>query len=196
MHLSHSQQSSLRKNLTGITQRTYLWLYLTSDAIEKKLMLTGKDITAMVSVIPKNVDQTYIAMLDKSPDKDMARKLLHIILAAKRPLSLEEIRVAMVIDDCHEHYDDLGMWSPVGAADLVKNISGLFISVVDSNDYLIHQTAREFMLGEDRGGWSKSFRLTRSNLVLAKACIWLLQMRDYEENSLRPIIYSDQDERP
>ena len=186
-HLNPSQQSSLRENLTSIPQRTYLWLHLTFDAIEKKLLLTEKDIAAIVSVIPKDVDQAYTAMLDKSPDRNMARKLLHIVLAAKRPLSLEEINVAMVIDHLHEYYNDLEMWSPADSADIVKNICGLFISVVDSKVYLIHQTAREFLLGEEEGGWRKSFRLAESNLILAKACIWLLVLRDFEEKDLRPI---------
>ena len=187
MDLSLPQQLSLQKNLTSIPQRTYLWLHLTLDAIEKKLMLTEKDIAVIVSNIPKNVNEAYTAILDKSWDKDMARKLLHIILAAKRPLSLEEVNVAMVIDKFHEYYDALEMWSPVGSADLVKNICGLFISVVDSKVYLIHQTAREFLLGEEQRGWRKSFRLAESNLILAKACIWLLVLRDFEENDLRPI---------
>ena len=121
MRLSLSQQSSLQNTLLGIPQRTYLWLHLTFDAIEKKLLLTGKDIAAIASIIPKNVDQAYTAMLDKSPDKDMARKLLHLILAAKRPLSLQEINEAMVIDECHECHVDLERWSPIGSADLVKN---------------------------------------------------------------------------
>ena len=186
MRLNRSQQSSLQESLTSITQRTYLWLHLTFDAIEKRLMLTGKDIEALVSVIPENVDQAYTAMLNKSPDKDKSRKLLHIILAAKRPLSLEQINVAMVIDHCHKNYHDLEMWPQDHATDIVKNICGLFISVVASKVYLIHQTAREFLLGEYLDGWSKSFRLAESNLVLAKVCIWLLQLRDFEENDLRP----------
>ena len=187
INLSPSQQSSLQNNLTSIPQRTYLWLHLTFDAIEKKLLLTGKDIAAIVSVIPKDVDQAYTAMLDKSPDKNMARKLLHLVVAAKEPLSLKEINVAMVIDDFHEYYDALEMWSPIGSADLVKNICGLFISVVDSKIYLIHQTAREFLLGEEQHGWRNSFRLAESNLILAKACIWLLVLRDFEENDLRSV---------
>ena len=181
MRLSLSQQSSLQNTLLGIPQRTYLWLHLTFDAIEKKLLLTGKDIAAIASIIPKNVDQAYTAMLDKSPDKDMARKLLHLILAAKRPLSLQEINEAMVIDECHKCHVDLERWSPIGSADLVKNICGLFISVVDMKIYLIHQTAREFLLGEEQSGWSKSFRLVESNLIFAKACIWYLQLQDFEE---------------
>ena len=181
MRLSLSQQSSLQSNLTSIPQRTYLWLHLTFDAIEKRVLLTGKDIAAIVKVIPENLDQAYTAMLDKSADKDMARKLLHIILAAKRPLSLEEVNVVFAIDERSEYYNDLDTWPTAGSSDLVKNICGLFISIVDSKIYLIHQTAREFLLGEEQSGWRKSFRLAESNLVLAKACIWLLQLRDLEE---------------
>ena len=187
MALRPSQQSSLRNKLTSIPHRTYLWLHLTFDAIEQKLLLTGKDIAAIVSVIPKNVDQAYTAILDRSRNKELARKLLHIVLAANEPLTIEELNVAIVLEEGQKCYSELDMWPKADSSDLVKNICGLFISVVDSKIYLIHQTAREFLLGEEQRGWRKSFRLAESNLILAKACIGLLLLQDFEENDLRPI---------
>lgn len=61
----------------------------------------------VAKTIPKDVDQAYTAVLNKSPDKSKARKLLHIILAAMTPLSVEEVNVAMVVGESTKSYKDL-----------------------------------------------------------------------------------------
>ena len=184
MDLSVSQQSTLQRNLIAIPHRTYLWLYLTLDAIAKKLWLTNIDINQIANTIPWTVDEAYTAILDKSADRVGARRLLHIILAAVEPMTLQELNVAMIIEEHHERYEDIDKWPLDRCADRIKNICGLFVSVVDSKVYLIHQTAREFLLGEEDGGWKKSFRPAESNLVLLKVCLWYLQLQNFKGGSL------------
>ncbi|MCJ1402755.1 hypothetical protein MMC11_005976, partial [Xylographa trunciseda] len=112
MDLSELDQSNLQGNLLSIPHRTYLWLYLVFDAIKEKLELSRHDIATIARTIPINVEKAYTAILDKSTDKEKARKLLHIVLAAKRPLSLQEANVAMVIEEGQESYKDLELWRP------------------------------------------------------------------------------------
>ena len=181
MDLSVSQESTLRRNLTAVPHRTYLWLHLTFGAIAKKLWLTQNDITNIANAIPKNVDEAYTAILDKSPDRALARRLLHIILAAVEPMTLQELNVAMIMGKTHERYEDIEIWPLDVCADRIKNICGLFVSVVDFKVYLIHQTAREFLLGEEDGGWKNSFRPAESNLVLLEVCLWYLQLRNWKD---------------
>ncbi|MCJ1384636.1 hypothetical protein MMC17_007754, partial [Xylographa soralifera] len=196
MDLSESQQSSLQDNLLSIPHRTYLWLYLTFDTIEKKLELTKDDIAVIAKTIPKNVEEAYTTILNKSPDRARARRLLHIVLAAIRPLTLQEANVAMVIEEHQDSYQDLDIWRLNVSEDRIKNMCGLFLSVVDAKVYLIHQTAREFLVCDDYTGisfalqapsfthWKQSFYPTESNLLLAKICIWYLQLEDFEKEEL------------
>ncbi|MCJ1315728.1 hypothetical protein MMC15_001048 [Xylographa vitiligo] len=196
MDLSDSQQSSLRDKLKSIPHRTYLWLYLTLDTIEKKLELTKNDIAAITKTIPKNVDEAYTTILNKSPDKARARRLLHIVLAAIRPMTLEEANVAMVIEENQMSYSDLDIWRPDVSEDRIKNMCGLFLSVVDSKVYLIHQTAREFLVCDNYSSssfaqqnfsptcWKESFYPEQSNLLLAEICIWYLQLEDFGREEL------------
>lgn len=149
MDLSRSDQSDLQHNLTSIPHRTYLWLHLTFDNIAKRLELFKEDIAAIAKTIPDNVDEAYTTILNQSPDKQRARKLLHIILAAVRPLTLREVNVAMEIKEHPGYHKDLDIWESEVAMDRIKNICGLFVNVLDSKVYLIHQTAREFLLGEE-----------------------------------------------
>lgn len=206
MDLNESDKATLQENLLHIPHRTYLWLYLTFDDVGEKLELTKVEIADISKTIPKTVDQAYTAILDKSPDQERARKLLHIVLAATRPLTLQETNVAMVMEERCTSYKSLNLWRPEVCESRIKNICGLFLSVVDSKVYLIHQTAREFLVCEETadtysilqafpsGHWKNSFYSAHSNLVLAKICIWYLQLRDFEEEDLTLAIEASEDE--
>ena len=197
-----SQKSQdLRENLSKIPHRTYLWLHLTFDAIEKQLEITKDEIAVIARSIPKSVDQACTAILNKSPNRERARRLLHIVLAAARPLTLEEINVAMVMNERYQFHRDLDIWRADVCEDKIKNICGLFLSVVDSRVYLIHQTAREFLVCEESahsssalqassvGHWNKSFYPSQSNLLMAKICVDYLQLRGLVEE--RAVIDAD-----
>ncbi|KAL8696786.1 MAG: hypothetical protein Q9201_007476, partial [Fulgogasparrea decipioides] len=184
MGLSELKKSKLREKLTSIPHRTYLWLYLTFDDIKKRLELTQDDIDGIANNLPKNVEEAYTAMLEKSQNKERARKLLKIILAAVRPLTLQEVNEALNIEERCQWYKELDLWELEKATDMIKNICGLFVSVVDSKVYLIHQTARDFLLREEfqdssLGSWKKSFSTTEANLQMAKVCIWYLELHDF-----------------
>ncbi|KAL8724321.1 MAG: hypothetical protein Q9181_006880 [Wetmoreana brouardii] len=196
MDLNELNKSKLQEKLTSIPHRTYLWLYLTFDDNTKRLEFTQDYIAGIANTFPKNVDQAYTAILEKSQNKERARKLLHLILAAVRPLTVQEAIEALVIEERHLWYKDLDLWELKEATDKIKNICGLFVSVVDSKIYLIHQTAREFLLREEHGdssslfqdsslgNWKKSFSITEANLQMTKACIWYLVLHDFARSEL------------
>ncbi|KAL8637208.1 MAG: hypothetical protein Q9228_005501 [Teloschistes exilis] len=80
------------------------------DELWRRLDLSRDNIATVAKTIPKDVDQAYAAILNKSPDKSKARKLLRIVLAAMTPLSVEEINVAMVVGESTNSHKDLE-WS-------------------------------------------------------------------------------------
>ena len=191
MDLEEGDQLCLREILKGKSHRTYLWLYLTLNDIRKRLEFSRDDIADIATSIPEDVEQAYTNILNKSPNRERARKLLHITLAATRPMTLKEVNVAMVVKEKGQRLKDLDVWPSRTIEDRIKNICGLFITVVDSRVYLIHQTAREFLVSgryrvsplsnqDPLAGWKWSFDSMESNLVLARICILYLQMPDFE----------------
>ena len=138
--LSTADQQALQDNLSKTTHRTYLWLYLTFDEIEQKLTFDKKDIATISGAIPESVEEAYTAILNRSPDRDKARKLLHIVLAASYPLTLDEVNMAMNIRESDKYYKDIRKRLSDDCEAIVKNTCGLFLEcreqqgVPDSSD--------------------------------------------------------------
>ena len=190
-------EEALHRNLLKLPNRTYLWLHLVFDIIEKSLVIKKNEIPKAILEIPETVDKAYTAILRRSPDPEAARKLLHIVLAVTRPLNLEEVNVAMNINDDCGSKDDLDLWPAEECNSIVKNMCGLFLSVVDSRVYLIHQTAREFLLYKDAtssvppqslssGACKESFNVEESHSILAKICISYLLFSDFQKHDWFP----------
>lgn len=83
----------------------------------------------------------YKKILDKTPVEDEVRSILQTIIAAHRPLTLDEINLVMSIKERHRTLKDL---EPC-VVQTLRNLSGLFIRVIESKVYLVHQTGKEFL---------------------------------------------------
>src|SRR5204863_8437901 len=143
--------------------------------------------------IPHTVYEAYERILANSGDDDKARRLLHIVCAASRPLTLAEMNRALSINDNGSE----GSLVPRQSFPLiVRDLCGLFVSIQHERIYLIHQTAKEFLIGENatgesvrpvdsgKGSWKHSLEPTESNLVLAKICISYLLFPVFEIDRL------------
>jgi len=69
----------------------------------------------------------------------------------------------------------------------VKNLCGLFVRIIDSKIYLVHQTAREFLIKEtstDQGNWQYTLSPIDSSFLLADICISYLLLDEFENDPL------------
>ena len=144
LSLDIQMQDHLKNRLLNITHRTYLWLKLVLAEVELVFAVTKKQLDRVIDVLPESVDAGHTAILDRSRDVRQTKRLLHIVLAAKRPLTVEETNVAFnMIEKC-KSYDDLDLESTLSFKKRIRNLFGLFVSLTDSRVYLIHQTAKGF----------------------------------------------------
>ena len=151
---------------------------------------------------PNTVYEAYETMLDRGEDHDQARKLLQIILVARRPLTVQEMNIALNVEEEHKSYADVELDPEDTFPSIVRNLCGLFISIVDSKVYIIHQTAREFLI--DRGPnlrpnsrptndgtlWQHSMEVSESEFVMAKLCLVYLMFTEFET---MPLVTNVQD---
>jgi ankyrin repeat protein len=175
--------------LLGMKHRTYLWLKLTLDVIQDEVSPTAKRLKRITGTLPSTVDEAYKAILSKSKDPVRTRKLLHIIVAATNPLTLAEMNIALAIEDHHKLYEDLDLESNSRFEHTLRNICGLFVSIVDQRVYLLHQTAKEFLVAKSQeisSGWKYSLNPVDSELVIARTCIAYL-MFDVFDGSIAHI---------
>ena len=118
-------ENFLLKQLLKIENRTYLWLHLILDQIRNSDNAGNeKAIRKEVQTIPQSVSKAYEAILGKTKDRNLASKLLHIIVAAETALTLQELNVAMSIEDDSRCYKDLELESAMAFELRIKSICG------------------------------------------------------------------------
>lgn len=196
-------QNALIDRLKNTRNRTYLWLHLILDVIENSLDSSKIRLERLVQKIPATVDEAYEKLLMKNKDPEKAaqtRRLLHIVVAATRPLTLHEMNIAIAID---EKLEDQESFQSYGELDLdddepfkikIKNICGLFVIIHDSKIYLIHQTAKEFLVSKTCSPnlssfgtpateiWKQSLNPVESNHVLVKICLSYLLLSNLDSS--------------
>ncbi|KAF3217261.1 hypothetical protein TWF679_002278 [Orbilia oligospora] len=109
------------------------------------------------------------------------------------------MRLAMQLaaGDNYRSYKRLGMimgQSEQRIRDYIRDLCGLFVVVIESAVYLIHQTAKEFLVSNDRSGadqragqsleWRNSLHVGDCHLVLFYACARHLFFAEFESDPL------------
>jgi ankyrin repeat domain-containing protein 50 len=190
----NDEQELLLQKLMDVPNRTYLWVHLTLDLIESDIYIDKTGIVNATSHLPKTVDEAYDRILSKSHDSKKAKRMLHIIVAAARPLTLKEMALALTIRESHQSYSDMDIKSEDWFRETIRDICGLFVTIIDSRIYLLHQTAKEFLVQNDQGirpesfhgdlKWKHSLRPTDSQRVLTEICMRYLLFAEFEANPL------------
>ncbi|KAE8168021.1 hypothetical protein BDV40DRAFT_295143 [Aspergillus tamarii] len=180
--LEKDERDMLAQKLNAVDNRTYLWVSLTLDVLENIPSFTKGNVRRVMKDLPTTVDSAYEKILDRSLDKDKARILLHIITAAMRPLSLEELSLALAVSAGHESLTSVR--EDVEPKDrfrkTLRDLCGLFVVVIDEKAYLLHQTAKEFLVRDNKSTvdtiisketrWKHSLLPEDSNHILANIC--------------------------
>jgi hypothetical protein len=184
-------KEALREKLLETPNRTYLWLRLTLDHIRKTLLPTKANLLKRIGELPTTVEEAYEKLLAKCDEQD-ARRVLNIIVAAQRPLTVSEINVALGIAESDEFeyprpqslsYASLNLPADETRKSYVRDSCGLFVSVVGIYVHLIHQTARNFLIGQNEmkesiGRWKHSINLRLAHQMVAKICVINLFFRE------------------
>jgi ankyrin repeat protein len=181
-HLSEKLASHLEKELTDVPHRTYLWIYLVFDELERAdFKKTEKGIDAAIATLPKTVNAAYESILERNKHKDrpIVRRALCIILAAFQPLTIEEMNIAVNMDISLKSVRDLDLESDNDFQARLRSWCGLFVSIYHGKVYFLHQTAREFLLASQplpleaslHWRWHQSITEYQAHAVLAEVCV-------------------------
>lgn len=182
----------LLERLRAVENRTYLWIYLVFDYLQdylrKGLKKTKKGIEKAIETMPSSVNEAYEQILEKSPDPDLAKKVLCIILAAQRPLTVREMNFAVNLDESIHLFSDLDLDDEEDFETSLRSCCGLFVSIYQDKVYFLHQTAREFLLAEQisapvksaNAHWHRSITICHAHAVLAQMCLYYLDIFNHD----------------
>ncbi|KAJ9646983.1 hypothetical protein H2199_001969 [Coniosporium tulheliwenetii] len=173
--------------------RTFLWVSLILSLIEESDRASKSALQDLIDTIPDTLDAVYEKILSKAASqassRNYAMKILHVVVGATRPLSLEEMKIVLAIDSRHQSESDLEDDMEPCVSDTIRGLCGLFVRVIDERVYLIHQTAREFLVSSSQsqyqvGKWKHSLSPYDSNRLLTEACLWYLMLSDFKSSPL------------
>lgn len=180
----------LEIRLQKTTHRTYLWVYLIFDYLEKEdFKKTLKGVESTLVTLPRSVNEAYERILGKSKEDPMVRKALNIIFAATRPLTLAEMNAAVNID-ISSRTVDLELEEDFGSR--LRSWCGLFVSIHHGRIYFLHQTAREFLqqlsspaiTPLESGRWQHSISIHQAHAVLMEICqAYLIHIYNFLESN-------------
>jgi hypothetical protein len=189
--LSDEVKTSLKDQLLKMEHRTYLWIYLVFDYLKDfHFKRTPKGVASTFDTLPRSVHQAYEQILNKCKDRSIVQKVLAIILAATRPLTLSEMSVAMEVGEKTKSSDDLDLEQEDDFKSRLRSWCGLFVSVYHGRVYFLHQTAREFLLAERLPPstiqkelvWHSSTTMKDAHTTLAECCVRFLSFFDDDDN--------------
>lgn len=182
----------LQNTLLTTENRTYLWLRLVLDLLPKRWPMTVKQMRKIIHELPRGINEAYESLLSQCDDSQYARDVLKIVLAAYRPLTVDEIDVALNLSKDTKEYSDLDLEGSSNLQRTLPGRCGLMISIIDSKVYFIHQTVREFLLQKEvqpfdqhktsirndemnqEWIWRESFSVEEAHQFMARLCMQLL----------------------
>ncbi|KAJ5806268.1 uncharacterized protein N7503_003870 [Penicillium pulvis] len=191
----------LLKELHTVDNRTYLWLSLIMEEIRLSERPANKrELQKIISSLPRSLIDAYDAILRRCRHPDLARQLLHIILAAREPLAVDDMKIATALasDFKYRSYEEIGTERLDAFEMRIKNVCGLLVTIDNGSVFLIHQTAKEFLITDDYTShrsdtWKHSFSPLDSETLLAKICISLLSFTHFLK---APLTIDDSDDEP
>jgi hypothetical protein len=184
--LTDEIREALKRRFSETHNTTYLWLHLMLEELRDSLDQTKKKLLQCIDDLPESIENAYESILQRRiQNKRHAMHLLEIIVAACRPLHLSEIDVALEIHGQSTSLEDLDVAGSDNRKRWIRGACGVFVNVIDSHVYLIHQTAREFLLRQadetsSPGKWRHSIDLQNAHLQLSIKCIAYLLLQDFK----------------
>jgi hypothetical protein len=185
--------------LTKKADRTFLWVSLILDLIEKSSDASDEGLILTMSTLPRELNQVYETILDRSSDPKNLVKLLSVIVASQRPLSLTELNMALSIRPSDRSRVDVQpRWQP-NMSRRIKGVCGPFVRIIYGRVYLVHQTAKEFLLcpsNFERSSpfsWGHRLKLSEVHLELAQICIRYLAFDDFKATQFPQVSHDETD---
>lgn len=202
--------ADVRAGLIKGADRTFLWTTLVIDLLGTKKGASKRELMEILEA-RGDIFQIYDRLLDHSSDAAQARKLLRIVVGAVRPMTLSELSIAMAVNSDQMTFEDLKLDVVHNFEERAKELCGHFIRIVRETVYLVHQTAREFLLVQTHGAhqkdahspisrplqgtWHKSIVLNRAHHEVLNICLHylsLLNVKDSRRLSIAENLFSDQ----
>lgn len=179
--LRQSTKEKLEQKLLAMKHRTYLWLHLAIKDIENTFSTSLRPDSESIDslLLPSSVEEAYEKILRRIPEgeKEVATQIFSIIVSARRPLTTGEMAMALGIlrRKDGQSFTEFKI-AETRLREKIRDLCGLFVFISHSKVYLLHQTAKEFLLLQEkskevRSLWRYSLDLGKCETKMASICV-------------------------
>jgi hypothetical protein len=175
---SEETRVKIAQRLVENADRTFLWVSLILEMLEDSAEASEEAFDRMTSTMPKRLDEVYETILQEISAHEGAAKAVALLVSAVRPLSLTELNMAFHICETDKSRNDVERRLEPAMDRTIRRLYGPLIRVIDSKVYLVHQTAKEFLIKRSERlnflpdsyaakYWAVHFRLSKTQGELA-----------------------------
>jgi hypothetical protein len=186
LQLDGQTKERLEERLLKMEHRTYLWLHLAIEDIYEIYRNSLRPEEASIQSLPSTVEDAYEKILSRVSGEQQGnmKKILQIVVGARRPLTVHEMAIALGIATSARPQSLDGV--KLDAVRLERNIRdwcGLFVFINHGRIYLIHQTAKEFLVGDGGcpvppSGWKHCLDPGGIEKNMTRICVKFLNFED------------------
>lgn len=175
--------AALKEKLSAKADYTFLWVSLILDILDQSADCTFAELHEIIDNTNPGVESLYESILSKAKNQERARRLLHIIVGAAEPLTPDEVNAAWSVKVGHPADLEKMRERSFPSAELgIRETCGLFVRIINGKVVLVHQTAKEFLVGNARrphqmeqpDSFKWQLHPAESNRVLAGICLTYL----------------------
>ena len=171
---------ALEARLLQVQAPTHLWLHLVFKAI---MLVRGswESTSELIEHLPENAGEAYETLLKLSAEPEQTIKVLQIVVAAERPLTLREMNMAMNIKEGQTSREEVHLRPEQDFAKHLDDLCQTIVRVYDGKIYLFHETAKEW--------WKSKITMMESTVgnphhALAKICLTYISFNVFEDYPL------------
>jgi hypothetical protein len=182
----------LRQEIQGALIRgsngMFLWVYLILYDLKTSSRTSQHAIQNKLKTLPRSLPDLYekILLAIHPDDLELANSILRWVVWAERPLTLEELKIAIAIQPGHRSMSDLSRMVENDFEGVLRLILGAIIRVQDDTVYLVHQSAKEFLreINPFKGERFPSLPSNESNLDITISCLTYLSFDEFDNPEL------------
>jgi ankyrin repeat protein len=176
----------VRQALIGGANGMFLWASLILKELETATDTSPRAVRKTLKTLPPDLPGVYLNILSKIQprDQETAESILRWVTWAMRPLTLEELTIAIAIQPEHTSMSTMEDLLQTDLRKVLRLVFGPMLRIEDNTVHLVHQSAKDFLVAElsevvgdgSQGPHQSFFRLSRTqcNQQIALSCLTYL----------------------
>lgn len=184
---SNAMRRAVEERLTERSDNTFLWIHLVLDLLETDTDATPQSFQSTLRSVPDELDRLYDSILRRSAAPGALLRVLSVIAASRRALTLGEIDIALAVRSDDSSVLQVQQRCQFDIARRLYAVCGPFVRIQNGTVSFIHQTAAEFLVRSpdvprspagDMYRYKACLDVAVVNRCLAEICVVYLMLAD------------------